>query len=251
MPRSVGGLESAGEWPAFRALLPDLRHKRVLDLGCGFGWHCRYAREQGARSVIGVDLSENMLERAKDTTNDEAIAYRRCAIEDLDFGDAEFEVVISSLALHYLERFDLVCRSVCKWLTADGAFVFSVEHPIFTAMAAQEWCVGPTGERLHWPVDNYHEEGVRHTRWLADDVIKYHRTAATYVNVLIDSGFEVTRLLEPALMAEVVAEKPEWRDERRRPMFMVVGAVKKTDSGGTRKVFPDDARQSGFRKATK
>lgn len=64
MARSVGGLQAAAEWPAFRGLLPDLRDKRVLDLGCGFGWHCRYAREQGARSVVGVDLSEKMLRRA-------------------------------------------------------------------------------------------------------------------------------------------------------------------------------------------
>jgi len=63
MARSVGGLQTAAEWPAFRGLLPDLRDKRVLDLGCGFGWHCRYACEQGARSVVGADLSEKMLQR--------------------------------------------------------------------------------------------------------------------------------------------------------------------------------------------
>jgi cyclopropane fatty-acyl-phospholipid synthase-like methyltransferase len=46
MPRSIDGLAEAGEWHAFRSLLPDLRDKRLLDLGCGFGWHCRYARER-------------------------------------------------------------------------------------------------------------------------------------------------------------------------------------------------------------
>ena len=43
MPRSEQGLSAAGEWPALKALLPELAGKRVLDLGCGFGWHCRYA----------------------------------------------------------------------------------------------------------------------------------------------------------------------------------------------------------------
>ncbi|MGE5609676.1 MAG: class I SAM-dependent methyltransferase, partial [Bacillota bacterium] len=116
MPRSVNGLEGAGEWPAFRALLPDLRDKRVLDLGCGFGWHCRYARQQGARFVTGVDLSEKMLARAQAATDDPAIEYRRCAIEDIDFPAEQFDLVISSLALHYVERFDLVCRNVHRWL---------------------------------------------------------------------------------------------------------------------------------------
>lgn len=65
MPRSVEGLKGAGEWPTLKAMLPDFRKKRVLDLGCGFGWHCRYAAECGARYVIGIDLSEKMLERAR------------------------------------------------------------------------------------------------------------------------------------------------------------------------------------------
>lgn len=226
MPRSVGGLESAGDWPAFRVLLPDLRDQRLLDLGCGFGWHCRYARGQGARWVVGVDLSEKMLARAKADTEDRAIEYRRAAIEELDFQAGQFDVVMSSLALHYVKRFDVVCRQVSRWLTAEGAFVFSVEHPVFTAIAAQQWCLGPSGERLHWPVDDYHEEGARHTKWMADDVIKYHRTTATYVNALIDSGFSITRLLEPAPSAEMLVQWPEGNDERRRPMFVLVAAAK-------------------------
>src|ERR687883_221724 len=83
MPRSVGGLDAAGEWQSLRTMLPELKDKRMLDLGCGFGWHCRYAREQQARSVVGVDLSENMLARAREITNDAAIEYRQLAIEDI------------------------------------------------------------------------------------------------------------------------------------------------------------------------
>ncbi|MBM3516726.1 MAG: class I SAM-dependent methyltransferase [Alphaproteobacteria bacterium] len=226
MPRSTGGLEAAGEWHAFRALLPDLGDKRVLDLGCGFGWHCRYAREHGALSVLGIDLSERMLARAQAATDDPAIVYRRAAIEDADLGSDAFDVVISSLALHYVERFDLVCAKVHRCLAPRGAFVLSVEHPLFTARAAQDWHYGPAGERLHWPVDDYLSEGIRRTSWLADNVIKYHRTVATYVNTLIDSGFRITRLAEPEPPPEMLAARPELSDERRRPMFLLIAARK-------------------------
>jgi SAM-dependent methyltransferase len=226
LPRSVHGLEGAGEWPAFRALLPDLRGKRVLDLGCGFGWHCRYAREQGAASVIGVDLSEKMLARATAAGDDPGIEYRCGAIEDVDFPAGQLDLVISSLAFHYVERFDAVCRNVYRWLAPRGAFVFSVEHPIFTALAAQQWCLGPAGERLHWPVDDYQKEGLRRTKWLTDTVAKYHRTAATYVNTLIDSGFRLNRVLEPMPTPEMLAQNPDWKDECRRPIFMLFAAVK-------------------------
>ena len=65
LSRSIQGLAGAVEWPAMRALLPDLRGLRVVDLGCGFGWFCRWAREQGAASVLGLDVSEKMLAQAR------------------------------------------------------------------------------------------------------------------------------------------------------------------------------------------
>ena len=55
MNRSVQGLEGAGEWSQLKQLLPDFEGKRVLDLGCGYGWHCIYAAQQKAASVHGVD----------------------------------------------------------------------------------------------------------------------------------------------------------------------------------------------------
>lgn len=226
MARSIDGLDAAGEWPAFRTLLPEMRDKSVLDLGCGFGWHCRYAREQQARSVVGVDLSEKMLARARASTHDSAIEYHRLAIEDIDFSAGEFDVALSSLAFHYVEHFDVVCRKVHHCLVVGGVFVFSVEHPIFTALPAQDWYYGQHGERLHWPVDHYQEEGPRQARFLDHDVVKYHRTAATYVNTLIDAGFTVTRLSEPQPTQELLDKHPDWQDETRRPMFLLIAAVK-------------------------
>lgn len=224
LPRSIHGQAAGLEWAKFRALLPDLRNKRVLDLGCGFGWHCRYAREQGARTIVGVDLSEKMLERARVTTHGPGIEYRQCAIEDIDFSANEFDVVISSLALHYVEAFDLVCRKVNHCLAPNSLFLFSVEHPIFTALPAQDWYYGPAGERLHWPVDNYQEEGRRLANWLTNNVIKYHRTLATYINTVIESGFRMIRLEEPKPAPELT--DPAEKDQSRRPAFLVIAAVK-------------------------
>ncbi|MGY0036541.1 class I SAM-dependent methyltransferase [Pedobacter sp. NJ-S-72] len=147
LPRSKDGLNGAGEWQVFKALLPDLKDKKVLDLGCGFGWHCRYASEQGAQSVTGVDLSANMLKRARESANDPSIEYLQLAIEDIDFAAKQFDVVISSLAFHYVENFDIVCKKVNHTLKPCGSFVLSVEHPIFTAMASQDWYCDQEGKR--------------------------------------------------------------------------------------------------------
>jgi len=226
MPRSVGGLEGAEEWPSFCALLPELRGKSLLDLGCGYGWHCRYARDRGARSVVGTDLSARMLERARALTPDKDVIYHLGAIEDLEFANEQFDVVISSLALHYVKCFHDVCQRVVRWLVGEGDFVFSVEHPLFTSLDAQEWCLDGEGRRLHWPVDNYEEEGPRFTNWMDGNVIKYHRTIGTYVNSLIDSGFHINRLLELSVSPERVSSRPDLKDERRRPIFLLIAAHK-------------------------
>ena len=226
MPRSVEGLAKAGEWEALRLMLPDMTGKRVLDLGCGFGWHCRYAREAGASTVVGVDISENMLARARELTDDSAIEYRRGAIEDIDVVDGEFDVVLSSLALHYVVDIDAVFANLHRGLTSGGYFVFSVEHPIFTARAEQDWCTDIEGRRLHWPVDSYQAEGARRTNWLADDVVKYHRTQSTYLNSLIRAGFQVECVREPSPSAAMIEADSSMADEARRPMFLLISAVK-------------------------
>lgn len=226
MPRSVRGLDGAAEWPVFRALLPNLRGKRVLDLGCGYGWHCRYVSEQGAVKVVGIDLSEKMLAEARSRSADYDIEYRHWAIEDLDCAEGAFDLAISSLALHYVENFPAASRKVYRSISRGGSFVFSVEHPIVTAMAAQEWHLGPHGERLHWPVDDYQDEAMRHTRWLGEDVVKYHRTIATYFNALIDTGFQISKVVEPTPFAEMLAQRPDLKDEHRRPAFLLIAARK-------------------------
>ncbi|OZB98572.1 bifunctional 2-polyprenyl-6-hydroxyphenol methylase/3-demethylubiquinol 3-O-methyltransferase UbiG [Paenibacillus sp. XY044] len=225
MPRSIGGLGSAGEWHEFKALLPDLQGKSVLDLGCGLGWHCRYAREQHAARVVGVDISAKMLESAREQTDDPAITYLQAPIEDIDFPDDHFDVVLSSLAIHYVESFDSVCHKVYACLKHGGTFVFSVEHPIFTSRPEQEWILDEQGNPLYWPVDHYQDEGIRNTSFLTDHVIKYHRTLSTYINDLIRNGFVVTAVREPVPDPKLM-HHPGMKDETRRPMFLILSAEK-------------------------
>ena len=62
------GLKGAGEWKALEKILPDFSGKTVLDLGCGYGWHCKYAADHGAKEILGIDISCRMLETAKQKT---------------------------------------------------------------------------------------------------------------------------------------------------------------------------------------
>lgn len=228
MDRSKKGLDGAGEWQTLEKMLPDFLNKRVLDLGCGYGWHCRYASEHGAAEVIGIDISQKMIDEANSKNSGSNIKYIKCSIEDIDFPKESFDCVISSLAFHYVKDFDEVVKKVCSYLKGSGHFVFSAEHPIFTAYGTQDWVYAKSGEILYFPVDNYFMEGQRDTLFLGEHVVKYHRTLDTYLNTLLENGFLIKEIREP-MPPEEMMDIPGMKDELRRPMMIIVSAVKSND----------------------
>ena len=223
LPRSVEGMDAAPEWPALRALLPDLHDVAVLDLGCGFGWFCRWARQQGAAHVLGIDVSEKMLTQAAAATSDTAITYIRADLEQIELPERAFSLVYSSLALHYVENLDGLVAATYRSLVPGGSFVFSVEHPIFTAPSEPGWSLNSAGRKA-WPVDGYLDEGPRSTDWLAKGVIKQHRTLATYINMLVLVGFAICRVEEWGPTPEQIAATSNWADEHQRPPFLLMAA---------------------------
>ncbi len=223
LPRSIEGLDGAPEWLALCALLPDLPGRAVLDLGCGFGWFCRWARENGAARVLGINVSERMLARARATTQDAAIAYDRADLEQIELPAGAFDLVYSSLALHYIADLNRLLEQVYRSLRPGGRLVFSVEHPIFTAPTRPGWRIDAEGHKT-WPIDSYLEEGPRSTDWLAKGVIKQHRTVAGYINAVLVAGFSLRHVEEWGPTEQQIASRPALADEQRRPPFLLVAA---------------------------
>ena len=226
MDRSVRGLDGAPEWPAMRALLPDLRDKRILDLGCGFGWFARWAMAQGAASVLGVDLSENMLARARAETADPAVRYVQADLETLDLpGKLSTSPTARSPSI-MCEDFGRLVGAVSRALVSGGHFVFSDRASDLYGLDAarmaddRRWTDG-SGRSIIMRI-----EGARTTDWLAKGVRKQHRTLATTLNALIDAGFAIRRVVEWSPTPEEVAARPSLADEARRPMMALVAAQK-------------------------
>lgn len=218
MSRSREGLSGAGEWEQLRALFPDVQGKRVLDLGCGYGWHCRYAADMGARDVTGVDASHRMIAEALKRNADPRITYRVCDLLDYEYPPAAFDLVISNLVLHYVADLDAVYRRIHRTLRSGGVFLMNIEHPTFTAGVGQQF--SPDGA---WPVDNYFYPGERQTTFLGYAVRKQHHTLTQILMGLLNAGF-VLEAVEEAMPPE------EWQtampEEMRRPMMLLVRARK-------------------------
>ncbi|MBO9582203.1 MAG: class I SAM-dependent methyltransferase [Sphingobium sp.] len=223
LPRQTLGLAGAPEWPMVRRLIPDLAGKRIIDLGCGFGWTSRWMREQGAASVTGIDLSRNMIDRAIADTRDPAITYEIADLESVELPAAGFDFAFSALAFHYVADFARLIRAVHAALTPDSRLVFTIEHPIYMAATHPDWITDGDG-RKSWPVNGYALEGERRTDWFAKGVVKYHRTLARTVNTLIASGFAIEALEEFAPTAEQIGETPALAEEVERPMMLLIRA---------------------------
>ena len=223
LERSVMGLAGAAEWPSMRAMLPDMTGLRVLDLGCGFGWFCRWAREAGAAQVLGLDISERMLERARAETVDPVITYDRADLEALILPQAAFDLIYSSLSFHYVAGFGRMLAVIRRALAPGGHLIFSIEHPILMAPRQARWRREEDG-RMTWPLDGYFAEGPRETEWFTPGVIKQHRTLATTLNALVAQGFALSHVEEFGPSEAQVAARPEWAKERERPMFLLVSA---------------------------
>jgi len=221
--RSREGLAGAPEWQVLRMMLPPMQGLRVLDLGCGFGAFSRWAREMGAQRVVGVDLSEKMLDRARALTPNSGVSYYRADVENPGLADASFDLVYSSLVLHYIQDFAAMCDTIRRLLIPGGSFVFSVEHPLYTAPSNPGWQTNPDGSKI-WSLNEYLVEGRRVTDWIAPGVVKYHRTVASYLNNLLEYGFRIVRIEEWGPSPEQMAENPEWADQVHRPPFLLLGA---------------------------
>ncbi|KWV55559.1 SAM-dependent methyltransferase [Bradyrhizobium macuxiense] len=223
LPRQVRGLVGAPEWPAIRAMLPNVSGKRVVDLGCGFGWASRWMREQGASAVLGIDLSQNMIDRATAMTHDPAITYEIADLETLKLPQASFDLAYSALAFHYIKDFDRLVHMLHRSLTPGAHLVFTIEHPIYMAAIRPRWVQDDAGLKT-WPVNHYFIEGERRTDWYVKGVQKYHRTIGTTLNALIGAGFTLRHVEEFCPTPEQIAETPELVEELERPMMLLISA---------------------------
>ncbi|KAK7947023.1 methyltransferase domain protein [Apiospora aurea] len=177
-------------------LLPSLQGKRVLDLGCGDGWFCRWASARGAAVCRGVDASAAQLGRARELTElHRAYLQESRGSEGADLADgaegAEVDYVRADM--------NSLLDEVHECLTPGAFLFFSIEHPMATApqVKVPKLLKSPDqDEKPVWPLRDYMAEGERAKTWLGADVRKQHRTVASYLNALTAAGFDVVKVWE-------------------------------------------------------
>lgn len=217
------------EQPEMTKLLSDVSGKAVLDLGCGYGHNCIDFVKRGAASVIGIDISEKMLEVANTENFDDKIKYIKMSMADIGQLNKKFDLIYSSLAFHYVEDFDRLAEDIYSLLNHGGYLLFSQEHPFVTATFGghQHYNKDENGNYSSFTFSNYGQPGKRDTFWYVDGVEKYHRRFSDIITALCRAGFVIDTVCEP-IPDEKAEEKIPYilAKEQIKPTFLIVKARK-------------------------
>lgn len=213
------------EEPVMKEMIGAVDGLRIADLGCGDGGFGVELLAAGAAKYAGVDGSERMVAKARESLAGTIGTATLGMLEEWEAEAESYELVVSRLVLHYLAEDDLLAllRRVHAGVTPGGRFVVSVEHPVLTSCNAS---LEQSGRRGSWIVDDYFVTGVREVRWMGGTVRKHHRTVADYFRLMQEAGFAVEMLRESRPERERFETEEEYQRRMRIPLFLFLAGRK-------------------------
>jgi len=155
-------------------MLPNLNGKRVIDAGCGCGYFCRYAEQQDAKEIVGIDFSAKMIEQANKICK--YTKFRVADIQHIDFQESSADVVISALVLGHLKKIEPIITRLSGALARDGVLVISDFHP-FLSLKGQKRTFRAGKENFEVP--------------------HYVHMLNEYINLLTQCGLTIMHMEEP------------------------------------------------------
>lgn len=195
------------EWPCIQKMLPKLNEKKILDLGCGTGRFDFIFEKENPFSILGVDISEQMLKIAKEkaTIKGSKVKFIKEDISNLDtYSNGKFDFIFSSTTLHYIYDIKELFNNMYNVLEEKGVCIVSLMNPIYTAQypvdkngefpSDDEWVVRYLDKSKRAYIQPWIEYNDSSNDYLS---ISYHHTVSDYFSAIISAGFTIDRVEEP------------------------------------------------------
>ena len=174
------------------------RFTKIIDIGGGEGRLSRYLIEQNGSEVVCMDFS--LLQLRASEAQDPNPNLVQAEVGKLPFGDGVFDAAVACLVLEHVLEFIEAIEETSRVLRSGGRLVLVLNHPAMqtpeSGLILDHIAEPPT---RYWRVSEYlletsHFEEVEKGVFLPFE----HRPISKYINTLIESGFTIERLYEPA-----------------------------------------------------
>lgn len=222
------------EKPAMYSLLPSLKNKDLLCLGCGTGEECNSLMRKGAKSIVGVDISKGMIEVAK--KNFPELDFRVGDVENLKFKKESFDLVYSSLMMHYIQDWKKPLKKIYSLLKPKSKFIFSTHNPVSYAgeftrsgdLRTQLLGFRELNQDIVRVYGDYKKERLIKDKWFGDFKVNYfHRPMSSLLNDIAQTDFKITKCLEPSMTAEAKKNyKSDYIIQSKLPLFIIFELTK-------------------------
>ncbi len=202
-----------------------IKNKYVLDLGCGPGIFTKELIQFKPKKIIGLDLSSDLINIAKREYPE--INFFAGDAKKTSFKNSEFDVVSSSLMVHYFKNLIPLFKEVNRILKSQGEFIFSMHHPVMEV--SESLIVKGKKDKKNSILKQYFREDLY--RWKLGNEMKnmiaYHHTFETIFNSLNKSGFIVENLFETKAQKKLkTIDKKFYEKVMKEPSFLIIQARK-------------------------
>ncbi|WP_028477690.1 class I SAM-dependent methyltransferase [Nocardia sp. CNY236] len=216
------------------SLVGDISGKKVVDIACGEGYFTRRLRRADAATVVGIDISERMIDmaRAQEESDPLGIDYRVCDTRTIG-PQRDFDVAVSAWLLSYADsRAELarMCRGIASWLRPGGRFVTLTSNPeVYFFRPPPDY--RKYGLRMTLMDHVYEGAPIRWTIDLGDtelEIENYYLPLDAFEPTFHDAGFRDFRIhplqLDPG--SQTVENKRYWREFMDNPIALLIDCMK-------------------------
>lgn len=224
----------------FSQLQPHIKGANVLDVGCGEGYCARKVVDMGAARVIGVDISDEMISSAINTSNgDERFKFFSAACSSLigilernrrelsiQGAKGSMDVAIAVFLFNYLTTSEVLeaMKQVHEALKPGGIFVFSVPHPnmitchdnssIFHLKSEGKGYFSSRNQKILGHICTIDGETL--------NIMSIHKTLNDYMEAIKATKFEIVDIVEAGVTDEHMKIDPDFFNSvKDKPLHLI------------------------------
>ncbi len=124
----------------------NFEQKKILNLGCGFGWFELNIAEKNIKKITGLEITEKDLITAKENINDDKIDFKIGSAIDIPFPADEFDTVVSWDVIEHIPKNseEKMFKEIRRVLKNNGTFYLSTPYDSFISKILDPawWLIG-------------------------------------------------------------------------------------------------------------